>query len=46
MEDGTRYAVYGADGTLEGSGTDWTPLMKCLENFIGDASEPFSIIWP
>ena len=46
MDDGTRYAVYGAGGTLEDSGTDWSPLVKRLENLIGDASEPFSIIWP
>ena len=43
---GTRYAVYGADGTLEDSGTDWSPLVKRLENSLGAAAESLFIIWP
>lgn len=40
------YAVYTADGTLEDSGRDWTPLVKRLETALGAASESLSIIWP
>jgi hypothetical protein len=43
---GTTYAVYSADGELEDSGTDWTPLVKRFETEFGDATEPLSIIWP
>ncbi len=43
---GTTYAVYAADGELEDSGTDWSPLVKRLEAELGDAPEPLSIIWP
>ena len=45
-ERGTAYAVYGADGELLDSGTDWAPLVKNLETVLGDAPEPLSIIWP
>ena len=45
-DHGTTYAVYGADGELEDSGTDWAPLVKRLETELGDATEPLSIIWP
>ena len=43
---GTSYAVYAADGTLEDSGDDWGPLVKRLEDKIGDIPETLSIIWP
>jgi len=43
---GTTYAVYGADGELEDSGSDWGPLVKRFETELGDASESLSIIWP
>ena len=43
---GTTYAVYGAEGELEDSGTDWGPLVKRFETELGDAAEPLSIIWP
>ena len=43
---GTMYAVYAADGELEDSGTDWTPLVKRFETEVGSVSEPLSIIWP
>lgn len=43
---GTTYAVYGAEGELEDSGTDWRPLVKRLEAELGDAAEPLTIIWP
>ncbi len=43
---GTTYAIYAADGELEDSGTDWTPLVKRLEAELGDASKPVSVIWP
>ena len=43
---GTAYAIYGAEGELEDSGTDWAPLVKRLEAELGDDSEPVSIIWP
>ena len=43
---GTAYAVYAADGELEDSGTDWTPLVKRFEAEFGEALEPLSIIWP
>ena len=43
---GTTYAIYAADGELEDSGTDWTPLVKRLEIELGDTTEPVSIIWP
>ena len=43
---GTTYAVYSADGELEDSDTDWSPLVKRLEAGLGDAPESLSIIWP
>ena len=43
---GTAYAIYSADGELEDSGTDWSPLVKRLEAELGDAPEPVSVIWP
>ena len=43
---GTAYAVYGVEGELEDSGTDWGPLVKRFETELGDAAEPLSIIWP
>ena len=43
---GTTYAVYGAEGELEDSGTDWAPLVKRFEAEFGEALEPLSIIWP
>ena len=43
---GTTYAVYGAEGEREDSGTDWAPLVKRFEAELGDAAEPLSIIWP
>ena len=43
---GTTYAVYGAEGELEDSGTDWAPLVKRFEAELGDAAEPLSNIWP
>ena len=43
---GTTYAVYGTEGELEDSGTDWGPLVKRFETELGNASEPLSIIWP
>ena len=43
---GTTYAIYSADGELEDSGADWSPLVKRLEAELGDAAEPLSIIWP
>ena len=43
---GTTYAVYSADGELEDSGTDWSPLVKRFEAELGDAPESLSIIWP
>ena len=43
---GTAYAVYAADGELEDSGTDWSPLVKRLKAVLGDDSKPVSIIWP
>ena len=43
---GTTYAVYGAEGELEDSGTDWGPLVKRFEAELGADSEPLSIIWP
>ena len=46
-ERGTAYAIYSADGELEDSGSDWSPLVKRLESELGDSSaEPLSIIWP
>jgi len=45
-DHGTAYAIYGADGEIEDSGTDWAPLVKRLEAELGNASEPLSIIWP
>ena len=46
-ERGTAYAVYSADGELEDSGEDWSPLLKRLESELGDSStEPLAIIWP
>ena len=45
-DHGTSYAVYSSDGELEDSGTDWVPLVKRLENELGDTTEPLSIIWP
>ena len=45
-DHGTAYAIYGADGELEDSDTDWAPLVKRLEAEFGDALEPLSIIWP
>ena len=45
-DHGTAYAIYGTDGELEDSGTDWAPLVKRLEAEFGDATEPLSIIWP
>ena len=44
---GTTYAVYSADGELEDSGEDWSPLVKRFEAEFGDAaSDSLSIIWP
>ena len=43
---GTTYAVYGAEGEIEDSGTDWGPLVKRFEAELGDAPESLSIIWP
>lgn len=43
---GTSYAIYDAEGELEDSGEDWSPLLKRLEFELGDSSEPLSIIWP
>ena len=44
---GTTYAVYSADGEVEDSGEDWSPLLKRFESDIGDSSaEPLSIICP
>ena len=43
---GAAYAVYAADGELEDSGTDWSPLIKRFEAVLGDASKPVSVIWP
>ena len=43
---GTTYAVYGAEGEIEDSGTDWGPLVKRLETEFDGGSEPLSIIWP
>ena len=43
---GTTYAVYGAEGELEDSGSDWTPLVKRFETEFTGTSEPLSIIWP
>ena len=43
---GAAYAVYAADGELEDSGTDWSPLVKRLKAVLGDDAEPLSIIWP
>ena len=45
-DHGTAYAIYGADGEIEDSGTDWAPLVKRLDAELGNASEPLSIIWP
>ncbi len=35
-----------ADGELEDSGADWTPLVKLFEVELGNAPESLSIIWP
>ncbi len=43
---GTTYAVYGDNGELEDSGTDWAPLVKRIESELDGGSEPLSIIWP
>ena len=43
---GTAYAVYGADGELEDSGDDWTPLVKRLESELDETTESLSIIMP
>ena len=43
---GTSYAIYDAEGELEDSGEDWSPLLKRLESELGDSSESLSIIWP
>ena len=43
---GTTYAIYAADGELEDSGSDWTPLVKRFETEFMGTSEPLSIIWP
>ena len=44
---GTSYAIYNAEGELEDSGTDWSPLVKRLESELGYSSaEPLSIICP
>ncbi len=43
---GTAYAIYSADGELEDSGADWTPLVKLFEVELGNAPESLSIIWP
>ena len=45
-EHGTSYAVYAADGTLEDSGDDWGPLVRRLENALGDAPDAVSVLWP
>ena len=42
----TTYAVYAPDGTLEDSGTDWTPLVRRLETALGGVQEAVSVIWP
>lgn len=43
---GTTYAIFSADGALEDSGADWSPLVKRFEAEFGDAPESLSIIWP
>ena len=43
---GTAYSVYSADGELEDSGDDWSPLVKRFEAEFGDAQKSLSIIWP
>ena len=43
---GTAYAIYSANGELEDSGTDWTPLVKRFESEFGDSPESLSVIWP
>ena len=44
---GTSYAIYNAEGELEDSGEDWSPLLKRFESDLGDSSaEPLSIICP
>ena len=43
---GTAYAVYAANGELEDSGADWTPLVKRFETEFGGVSDPLAIIWP
>ena len=44
---GATYEIYAADGALEDSGEDWTPLIKRFGSELGDSStEPLSIIWP
>ena len=45
-DHGTAYAIYGADGEIEDSGTDWASLVKRLEAELGDATEPLAIFWP
>ena len=45
-ERGTSYAIYDAEGELEDSGEDWSPLLKRLESELGDSSESLSILWP
>ena len=46
-ERGTSYAIYDAEGELEDSGEDWSPLLKRFESDLGDSSaEPLSIICP
>ena len=43
---GTSYAVYAQDGELEDSGTDWSPLVRCLGAELDNTPESLSIIWP
>ena len=43
---GTSYAIHDAEGELEDSGEDWSPLLKRLESELGDSSDPLTIIWP
>ena len=43
---GTTYAVYAADGDLEDSGADWSPLVRRLETVLGGETEAVSVIWP
>lgn len=45
-ESGSSYQVFAADGELEDSGGDWTPLVRRLEALLGHASGDVVAIWP